>query len=229
MLEAARAAGAPVPAVHDTVTVDGRPGLILDRVDGPDLLALLARRPWLVSSIARTLGLVHASLHEVEGPDEIPALRDRLRFQLESQLVPDDIRERALRILESLPDGDRLCHCDFHPANVLRNGRWYTVIDWSCAARGDSAADVARTRLLLKDSALPDDASPMMRAIARFGRGGIVSGYLRSYHRSSGASLSRVARWTPVLAAARLAENITSCRRRHDAINADLVLMPTAM
>lgn len=137
------------------------------------------------------LGLVHASLHEVHGPDEIPALRGRLRLQLQSQLVPDDIRQRALRILESLPDGDRLCHCDFHPANVLRDGRWYAVIDWSCAARGDSAADVARTRLLLKESALPDEASPMMRAMAQFGRRGVVSGYLRSYHRATGVSLSR--------------------------------------
>jgi aminoglycoside phosphotransferase (APT) family kinase protein len=208
VLEAAHAMGAPVPTVHEMVTIDERPGLILERLDGPDLLAVLDRQPWLVSSVARTLGRVHASLHGACFPDEIPALRDQLRLQLRSQLVPDEIRERALGILDSLPDGDRLCHCDFHPGNVLRDGRGYAVIDWSHAARGDPAADVARTRLLLEASALPDDASPMMRTMAKLGRRAIVSGYLRSYHHASSVSLPRVARWAPVLAAARLAENI---------------------
>src|SRR2546430_14653222 len=72
VLEAAHAAGAPVPAVHQAVTIDGRPGLIVDRLDGPDLLAMLGRRPWLVRSVANTLGRVHAHLHRVAAPRELP-------------------------------------------------------------------------------------------------------------------------------------------------------------
>lgn len=121
--------------------------------------------------------------------------------------MPGELRQRALEILESLPAGDRLCHGDFHPANVLRDDRQCTVIDWSTAARGDPAADVARTCLLLKESALPDDMSQTTRALLRLSRGIVASRYLRSYDPASSMQ-ARIARWTPVLAAARLAENI---------------------
>jgi thiamine kinase len=115
VLEVALAAGAPVPTLDRIVTVDGRPGLVLERLAGPDLLGVLGQRPWLVASIAGTLGRVHAGLHAVTGPQSLPALRDELRRQLDSSLVPDDVRLRAPERLRRLPDGDRLCHRDFHP------------------------------------------------------------------------------------------------------------------
>src|SRR5205823_5058724 len=54
-LEAARRAGVPVPAVYGRRTLDGRPGMIMERVDGPDLLTVLLRQPWRLPSVARTL------------------------------------------------------------------------------------------------------------------------------------------------------------------------------
>jgi len=55
-LRAAHAAGTSVPAVYERLTVDGRPGVVLERVDGIDLLDWLAARPWAVRSVGRTLG-----------------------------------------------------------------------------------------------------------------------------------------------------------------------------
>jgi aminoglycoside phosphotransferase (APT) family kinase protein len=208
VLAAAYDAGAPVPAIHERVTVDGRPGLIVDRLDGEDLLVRLGRRPWLVWNVASTLGRVHASVHRVTAPRELPAVREQLRGQLLSALVPDDVRERALGILDELPDGDQLCHSDFHPANLLRRGRGYAVIDWCHAARGHPTADVARTRLLLDSAALPDGTPAAMRALTHVGRRLIVSGYMRSYRHETDIPTSSVTRWTPVLVAARLAEDI---------------------
>ncbi|MDP3767224.1 MAG: phosphotransferase, partial [Dehalococcoidia bacterium] len=62
-LEAARAAGVSVPAVHGTTTVDGRPGLIMERVDGPDMLTLLGKRPWWILHVGRVSGELHAGMH----------------------------------------------------------------------------------------------------------------------------------------------------------------------
>ncbi len=45
-MDAAHAAGAPVPASHGVTTVMGRPGLIMERVDGLDLLTQIAKKPW---------------------------------------------------------------------------------------------------------------------------------------------------------------------------------------
>jgi aminoglycoside phosphotransferase (APT) family kinase protein len=207
-LAAAHAAGADVPAAYELVTVDRRPGVVLDRVDGVDLLDRLERRPWTVRSVSRILGREHAALHRVAAPPELPLLREELRNRLNSPLVPADVRTRTLARLESLPDGDRLLHGDFHPANVLCAEDGCIVIDWTNGSAGDPAADVARTLLLAGGGTLPEDASPVLRVIAPFARRLLVRGYLRAYASAAPLDRERAERWLPVWTAARLAENI---------------------
>jgi aminoglycoside phosphotransferase (APT) family kinase protein len=207
-LAAARRAGAPVPAVYGRLAVEGRAGTVLDRLDGEDLLVRLGRRPWSVWAVGRLLGRLHARLHRVRAPDELPRLPDELRARLGSELLPADVREAALARLEELPDGDRLCHGDFHPANLLPGPGGYAVIDWTNAARGHPAADVARTRLLVTGGELPADAPFAVRRLAGVGRRLLMAGYLRGYRKELPLDLALVKRWSPVCAAARLAEGI---------------------
>jgi aminoglycoside phosphotransferase (APT) family kinase protein len=211
-LSTAHRAGAPVPAVYEHVTVEGRPGVIVDRIDGEDLLTRLGRRPWLVRSVGRACGSMHARLHDLRAPDELPSLNDELRSRLESDLVPADVRDAALADLERLPDGDRLCHGDFHPANVLGARGGPMVIDWTLAARGDPAADVARTRLMLLGGAVPDDAPLLLRRLDRIGRRLLFGAYLRGYRSVRPPDLVLVNRWEFVCLAARLAEGIDAER-----------------
>ena len=207
-LDAAHRAGARVPAVHERVTVDGRPGVVLDRVDGDDLLVWLARRPWTLLRVALTLGEEHAALHRIAAPDGLPPLRAELRHRLGSALVPADVRERALERLELLPDGDRLLHGDFHPANLLRAGAEHVVIDWTNGTMGDPAADVARTILLTAGGTLDDDAALTLRLLAPPARRLLVARYLRAYTRALPLDRGLVGRWLPVWAAARLSEDV---------------------
>lgn len=162
--------------------------------------------------MARTLGAEHAALNRVEAPAALPALRDDLRHRLGSPLVPDDVRRRALERLDRLPDGDRLLHGDFHPANLLRTANGCVVIDWTNGTRGDPAADVARSILLTGDAALPADAPIVLRVVGPFARRLLVAGYLRAYAREAPLDRELVDRWLPVWAAARLAEDIEAER-----------------
>lgn len=213
-LKAAHRAGAPVPAVHGRVVADGRPGMVMDRLDGVDLLVRMGSRPWLVWSVARTLGNLHALLHEVTAPHELPPLREEIGRRLGSELVPAEVREAALALLERLPDGDSLCHGDFHPANLLPGPDGYCVVDWTNGSRGDPAADVARTRLLLSGGEVPPDAPMLVRRLDGIGRRLVMAGYLRSYRRVRALDLALVHRWEPVCAAARLAEGIEGERAK---------------
>ena len=43
------------PRLIDVVECDGRTGLVLERLDGPDMLTLLQRQPWRVLGLARAL------------------------------------------------------------------------------------------------------------------------------------------------------------------------------
>src|SRR5262245_55079407 len=86
-------------------------------------------------------------------------------------------------------DGDRLCHGDFHPINVLGDLAQPLVIDWPDAARGAPAADACRSYLLLRLHAA-DLAEP----------------YLDAYGRAGDVPRAPILAWLPYLAAARLAE-----------------------
>ena len=208
-MEVARSRGVRVPAVLGATTVMGRPGLIMERIDGPDLLTLIGRRPWMVFRIARICGEVHAQLHEVRAPGVIPPVKETLKQGIGSSgQLPQHLAEFALGVLDGLPDGDALCHGDFHPGNILMAGDEPVLIDWTNAMRGDPAADVARTRMMLRLGEAPPGSPFVLRALALVGRNLLLSQYLRSYRRARPLDMDAVKRWEIPIAAARLAEGI---------------------
>ena len=57
--------------------------------------------------------------------------------------ISADLKKHPLGILDGLPDGQALCHCDFHAGNVFFDGAEYTIVDLLQVCRGDPAADAA--------------------------------------------------------------------------------------
>jgi aminoglycoside phosphotransferase (APT) family kinase protein len=208
-LRALAGMGHLAPRLEAVVNLDGRPGLVIERVEGVDLLTLLMRRPWRFLSAATTMAHLHAGLHEVVAPASLPELKAELRARIETTAaLPSHLATYAVEILDTLPAGDRLCHGDLHPGNVL--GTWVApaAIDWSEASRGHPTADVARTYVLIRFGALPAGTSAPMRALTTAGRGLMTRRYLSVYRRSSAVDLSRLADWIVVRAAARFWEGI---------------------
>jgi aminoglycoside phosphotransferase (APT) family kinase protein len=208
-LVAAGAAGLPVPALLGQDTVDGRPGLILERIEGRDLLSLLARRPWRLGSVARTLGETHARVNSVAAPAQLPSVHHVLDEQLRtSPLIPDRFRAPAIERLCALPEADRLCHWDFQPANVIGASAGPVVIDWSFAARGHPAADVAKTRLTIRLGQPPSGSSVVTKRLDTLGRRAIDRHYLSAYRAVKPVDVALVEKWTPLVALARLTAGI---------------------
>lgn len=205
-LVTAAAAGAPVPRVFERVSVEGRPGLVLERLGARNLLLEIGSRPWRVWPIGRELGRLHSRIHAAVAPESLDSVHARVRVRLASTLVPDPVRAAALQRLARLPAGDRLCHGDFHPGNVLRPpGGGAVAIDWTGASRGHPAADVARSFLIIRHGALTPDATRAVEVLARVGRRALWAAYASAYGR---AEVAAAASWLPVIAAARLAEGI---------------------
>ncbi|HMG28029.1 MAG TPA: aminoglycoside phosphotransferase family protein [Acidimicrobiia bacterium] len=208
-LRAAAEAGIDVPAVYGTTTVEERAGLIMGRVDGPDLITLMGRRPWMVPRAARIVGATQARMHGVVAPVDLPNLHENVRFKIGAATdLPPELAEFALATLDGLTDGDRLCHGDFHPGNVLLGRDGPAVIDWTDATRGDPAADLARTRLLLSIGAVPEHMPALIRRLHAFGRGTFYRLYLRAYERLRPIDTALVDRWETVRAADRVFEGI---------------------
>ena len=215
-MAAAHEAGAPVPAARGTIEVEGRSGLLMERIDGVDMLTAFGRKPWTLLSAGPTLGRVHAALHEAHAPATLPALKPTLARRIgDSPLVPEDLRGPAIAALDRLPDGDRLVHGDYHPANVILTPAGPRVIDWPNAHAGDPAADVARTLLMFRLGELPPGSNVVLRAGEKVARGLLTRGYKGAYRRAAPeVTADAVSAWMLPVAVNRLPENITEERER---------------
>ena len=116
-----RSQGFPVPAVRE-VGADGL-DMVLERIDGPDMVAVLGKRPWEIRRQGRLLADLHRRLHELTVPDWLPDA--------------------------PVGRGDRLLHLDLHPLNVMMSPTGPVVIDWANACRGDPNIDVAVAWVLM--------------------------------------------------------------------------------
>lgn len=181
-LRAIAAAGGPAPRLLGRVEVDGRPGLIIERLEGPDMLALIARAPWRVASLATSLAESHAAVNSIAAPPELPDLKATLEERIRAVSLRPELESFALSNLEKIPDGDRLLHGDFHPGNVIVTAGAVSVIDWPNATRGHPGADHARTVFLLT-AGEPLNLPLHVRAIVLFGRRLFASIYRGKYRR----------------------------------------------
>jgi len=201
---AVRATGLPIPAVGEIVSVAGREGLLYQKCDGEPMGEDLAKHPWRIVSYALTLAELHAGMHARPMQADIPPLRRRLEHKIrDAKPLPENPRAAALKALESMPDGDRLCHGDFHPGNILLSQPEPVVIDWIDAAIGSPLADVARTSILALGMAATQPTK-----IANFGIRILHDVYLRRYFQLRPGGWDEYCRWLPIVAAARLSENI---------------------
>jgi aminoglycoside phosphotransferase (APT) family kinase protein len=213
-LEAAGATPGLAPAFRGSVSIDGRPGLLMERLDGIDLLKELEKKPWRTWRVGRELAEVHARLHQAPAAAGMDAAKDRIRHHLTSELVPDDIRGEALALLDAAPDGDRLCHVDFHPGNLmrLRDGS-SRIVDFGPACSGDPIWDHAATLTLIQIGE-PANMPIRMRLLVRLFRGVLLRSYRRRYRQLRPVDQANVERWTRIYLAQRLADDIPEERER---------------
>jgi uncharacterized protein (TIGR02172 family) len=201
------ASGVKAPAVRELIQVQGRNGLIYERVAGDSMLAMFQRKPWMVFTYSRILAQLHAQMHEcVFDAAGIPAQHKRLQNKINhTDALPASLKTSLLNALHSLPAGDRVCHGDFHPANVLLSGEDAQVIDWMDASRGNPLADVARTTIILIGAAESEQTpNQLIKGLVRI----FHSMYLKHYFRLRPAGEDEYRRWLPIVAGARLSEGI---------------------
>jgi aminoglycoside phosphotransferase (APT) family kinase protein len=145
-MQAAGAAGIPVPAVHGRALCEDRPALLLSWCPGRRLDQAIGRYPWRIWSLGVEFGRVQAAIHRITAP---ASLRQPGAGWIE--WAGDDQAALIARLRSLSPRTDALLHLDYHPLNVLTTGRRMSaVLDWANALAGDPRADVARTLVILR-------------------------------------------------------------------------------
>lgn len=181
----------PVPRVRCVLETGGRWGVVMSRAPGRPIATEMLDHPDQAPAMLDAVVGLQVRIHREAAPF-LPRLRDRLRRSIgrAAQLSVAEAAAMSQR-LETLPDGDRLCHGDFHPFNVMGMEEASVIIDWLDASQGAPEADACRSYLLL----LHHSAD-------------VASTYLDAYMRLTGSKRAAIVAWLPVLAAARLAEQV---------------------
>lgn len=200
--------GVATPQPHERVVVEGRPGIVYQQIAGPTLLQQMNRKPWLNFSGFKQMAGLHYSLHQLEGMGEAGAQKKQLEHKIiAAPMLATEEKTQILSRLAELPDGEKLCHGDFHPDNILMDSKLW-VIDWMTGVRGNPAADVARSVIMFSIGALPERASMFTKGFLGFARKRLTAQYVRRYLKLSGLTLADINPWILPVAAARLVEGL---------------------
>ena len=207
MARLAHQAGLPSPAVEEIVNLDGRYGLVYERVLGVSMLKSLSSQPWALLRYACLLAELQAMVHTIDAFPDLLSQHQRLRDRiLAAALLPSEVRQTALQTLETLPMGNQLCHGDFHPDNVLITDKGPIIIDWIDATCGYPLADVARSSLLLQMAVLPQNTP--LQWLHNVARVWFHRLYLKRYFQLRPGDQRELSIWRLVNAAARLNEDV---------------------
>jgi aminoglycoside phosphotransferase (APT) family kinase protein len=155
-----RERGYPAPEVFEA----RGPDIVMERVQGPTMLAAMGSQPWRLRAFASTLSRLMHALHEMPAPDW---LRPKIG------------------------DGGALVHMDLHPDNVMLTPRGPVVIDWSNAGVGNPHAEVADIWLIMSNAQIP--GPPLKTALLRTGRRLFVNAFMRHFDKDAVRRQLRVA------------------------------------
>jgi aminoglycoside phosphotransferase (APT) family kinase protein len=208
--------GLPVPAVEDITEVNGRKGIIFERVEGDSMLDLMLANQNGFLRYAEILAELHTAIHSREVPS-IPSLHDTIEGDIRNvKILSDEERTKALQVLSQMKDGTALCHYDYHPGNVIMSSRGPVIIDWMTARQGNPHADIARTLLILESPIAksifqsPKDTDSLYVSPSdwQVSLKSFIDRYLARYREIRDMSLQELKAWWLPIAAARLNENI---------------------
>jgi uncharacterized protein (DUF433 family)/Ser/Thr protein kinase RdoA (MazF antagonist) len=199
-------AGLPVPKVGELVEMDGGLGQVYERIEGGSmaeaLLGMARAGPDTTARLARVFAEAQARIHAYGSIPGLPSQRQLLSTVIHrTNALPPDLKEATLKAFDKVPEGERLCHGDFHPYNVLLSSRGPVVIDWNNAHIGNPLEDVARSALILSGLSV---AQPSYRAIID----PFYQAYLERYRQLESVDQQQLAAWQPIVAAVRLNDNV---------------------
>jgi aminoglycoside phosphotransferase (APT) family kinase protein len=185
--------GLSVPKILDVTKIDGKQAIIMEYIKGRTIGDILSENMNQAEYYMNISVDIQQKIHMIAA-DSLEPMAEKLSRQIESA---DNLDKRhkidLIQKLDSMTFEKRLCHGDYHLFNLIMSDNKVTIIDWVDASMGDIRADIYRTYLLY---------SHVSRELADL--------YLRLYCAKSDLSKDEIFQWAPIIAGARLSENVSS-------------------
>ncbi len=183
--------GLPVPRVIDVLKVHGKQAIVMEHINGKTIGELVSENRQQTEHYMDLSIDVQQQIHSVTA-DSFEPMAVKLRSKIKQAVIEEKYKTSLVRKLESMPNNNSLCHGDFHFFNlIVTDNDEVKIIDWVDASAGDSCADICRTYLLYSQLSTE-----------------LAEKYLGVYLSKNDLSKDEVLQWEPILAGARLAENI---------------------
>lgn len=203
------------PHVYDFIENNSRYGIIYERINGKDMIMVMIKSIVKINYYSRMLAHIHMTVHKaIVNSEGDFTVKRKLTDDIEAvEVITDKNKKLLIEYLTKLPDGDSLCHFDFHPGNIMIEGKEPVIIDWMTACVGDPCADIARTYIMLSYGELPHASYFVRKFVSLFQRH-ICKEYYREYIKLSKFKEKEIEKWMLPVAAARLREWIPDSEKK---------------
>jgi Ser/Thr protein kinase RdoA (MazF antagonist) len=74
-------------------------------------------------------------------------------LQHDDAKIPERLAADILALIDRLPPGDGLCHCDLSPGNVIMTAEGPKLVDWTFAMRAPGVLDLGFLHIILSELA----------------------------------------------------------------------------
>ncbi|MCR8656667.1 phosphotransferase [Paenibacillus endoradicis] len=192
------------PKFSGLLECEGKIGIVYEKIDGPTMLWHIEPTEKSISNNARLMANLQSEMHNVEN-NVLPNLKSEIADKVNrSQEIVNEKKEIITDILNSLPDGNSICHYDFHPDNIIISPNGPIIIDWMNLLVGNQEADITRTSMMIQSHSLPPSAPSWL--IDRKLRELFNKEYLSEYIKLNDMNDEFLERWMIPTLAARIDE-----------------------
>ena len=180
--------GIRIPKLLEVTRIEGRRALVFTYIRGNTLQQLMERYPKKQTQLLEQMADLQLEVISYPCP-LLGKLKDRLRRGIDLSGLEENLRQELTSRLAGMETGDRICHGDFNPSNIIiREDGTPFMIDWSGVTEGSYRADAAETYLLLE---LDWDRR-------------LAEKWLELFCRKSREQEQEIRQWIPIIAASRL-------------------------
>lgn len=204
----------------DFLELDGRHGIVFERIYGETLMERFLKKAFIPSdssnegngSEIRMIARILYEIHSKSNVSQLPSQRDNIKNAIRcvGYLTLDE-KETIISILDTLPGKQVLCHGDPNPGNIIvKNDGTRVVIDWMNASIGNPEADLAEFIIMIKYAILPPDLPSKVTEFFNAVRENIIDVFMEEYSKLSGITYNEVDPWLLPVAARKLSADAIS-------------------
>ncbi|MBE7681897.1 phosphotransferase [Paenibacillus sp. P13VS] len=225
--QTAWACGLPVPRPYDLVVVEGRSGIVFERIYGDPIIKRFVERAVEQSRTQQPIDImkdyieakITAKLfHQIHSHAvaKMPSQQENIKNDINrAQYLTDAEKAAVIAELDGLPIKQQLCHGDPNPGNILVRDNDAVIIDWNNASTGNPEADLAEYVIMIRYAILPPHLPSEAGVLLDATRETCINLFMEEYERLSGIRYADVEPWIlPVAARKLVADGISEEEKR---------------